>query len=58
MPAKKSNESVYRIVDVNGLTPLLSLLSDASIEKGADKAEAASVAAHEPLKRLEDKTRA
>lgn len=57
-PETARDIEVYRIVDVNGLTPLLSLLSDASIEKGADKAEAASVAAHEPLKRLEDKTRA
>lgn len=43
-PSRRDIE-VYRIIDTDGLTPLLSLLNDASIEKGAAAAEAASVEA-------------
>ena len=43
--ASTRDVEVYRIVDTDGLTPLLSLLNDATLEKGAQSAEAASEAA-------------
>jgi hypothetical protein len=38
----KHDIEVYRLVDVDGLTPLLSLLNDATLSKSADAAAAAS----------------
>ena len=41
----KRDVELYRLVDTEGLTPLLSLLNDATLAKGADAAAAASTEA-------------
>jgi hypothetical protein len=43
----KRDIEVYRLVDTEGLTPLLSLLNDANLENGVTTAEAASLEAAE-----------
>jgi hypothetical protein len=43
----KRDIEIYRLVDTEGLTPLLSLLNDATLAKGADAAAAASTEAEQ-----------
>ena len=56
-PEAKRDVEVYRLVDTEGLTPLLSLLSEATLEQAKRTTEHASAEAEKKQLQLADQTK-